>query len=58
MSATSKAWRVPRRTARVWCSISSSVTGSVLSYPSTTIASESPTSKTSTPASSSSRAVG
>ena len=58
MSATSRARRTPRRTARVWCSISSMVTGSVFSCPSTTMPSESPTSTTSTPASSSSRAVG
>jgi len=31
MSATRKAWRTARRTARVWCNISSMVTGKVLS---------------------------
>ena len=40
----------PRATARVWWTISSSVTGSVVSWPRTTMPSESPTSSASTPA--------
>ncbi len=44
--------RAPRATARAWTSISSRVMGSVVSWPWTTIAAESPTSSRSTPASS------
>src|ERR1700680_3271601 len=58
MSATSSARRMPRFTARVWCSISSSVTDKVFSCPRTTMARESPTRMMSTPASSTRRAVG
>src|SRR5688572_14876489 len=57
MSATISARVAPRATARVWCTMSSSVTGSVCSWPSTTTPTESPTSSTSTPARSSSRAI-
>ena len=58
MSATTRARAAPRLTAAVWCTIASSVTGSVLSWPSIAIPTESPTSSTSSPAPSSRRAVG
>jgi hypothetical protein len=51
MSPTSSARCAPRATARAWCSISSMVTDSVLGWPSTTMASESPTRMASMPAS-------
>ena len=57
MSAASSARRTPRRTARVNSSISSMVTASVLSWPSITMPSESPTRTRSTLASSTSRAM-
>ena len=52
MSATSRARLTPRRTALVWWIISSMVTDSVSGWPSTTMASESPTRMMSTPAAS------
>ena len=58
MSPTSSAPLAPRLTARAWCSISSMVTESVLGWPRTTMASESPTRIASTPAASAARAVG
>ncbi len=58
MSPTTRASFAPRATARVWWSISSMVTGSVVSWPSTTFDSESPTRSTGMPASSRIRAVG
>src|SRR5262245_61238198 len=47
-----------RATAATWCSMSSIVTWSVSSYPSTTLATESPTRRTSTPAALAIRADG
>ena len=58
MSPTRCATFAPRATALAWWSISSIVTGSVLSYPRTTMPSESPTRIESTPARSRARAVG
>ena len=58
MSATSSACATPRLTALAWCTMASSVTGRVLSWPSAAIPTESPTRTTSTPAPSSRRAVG
>src|SRR5690242_7030886 len=58
MSATTNARDVPRTTARVKTSISSIVTGTVDAPPSTVVPAESPTSTTSTPAASASRALG
>src|SRR5438270_3731101 len=58
MSPMISALCAPRATARVWCSISSTETGIVVSYPRMTCASESPTSRTGTPASSRIWAVG
>ena len=58
MSAITSGRRAPRVTARVRISISSIVTGTVESWPSTTIAAESPTSTMSTPAASASRPLG
>ncbi len=58
MSATSSARWVPRRAAFTWCSISSMVTDSVSAWPSTTMATESPTRIMSTPAVSARRAEG
>ena len=52
------AFSAPRATARQWCSIASIVTGSVVSWPSTTSANVSPTSNTGMPASSRILAVG
>ena len=57
-SATSSGVLSPRRTAAVSMSISSTVTGTVLSYPRTVIAAESPTSTMSTPAASAICALG
>ena len=51
-----KARSVPVATQRVWYVISASFTGSVEACPCTTMPSESPTSSTSTPAASSTRA--
>src|SRR6266581_252236 len=58
MSPTIRALVAPLATARVWWSISSIVTGSVVEYPRTFWASESPTRMTGTPASSRILAVG
>src|SRR3990172_10314548 len=58
MSATTSARAVPRTTAFTWWSMSSIVTGMVVSYPNTTIPSVSPTRMSRTPASSTSRAEG
>ena len=58
MSATSSARSTPRRTARTWWSISSMVTARVSGWPSTTMASESPTRTTSAPPASAVRACG
>ena len=58
MSLTTMACSAPRATARVWCSISSIVTGRVSSYPRTLFPTESPTSSTGTPARSRIWAVG
>jgi hypothetical protein len=49
-SPTSSGRGAPRATARQWVSISSSVMGSVVSCPCTTMAAESPTRHTSMPA--------
>src|SRR4030095_13119743 len=57
MSATTSARDAPRATVRVWWSMSSRVTASVLSDPRTTMPTESPTSNASTPAWSSRRAI-
>ena len=56
MSAMIQALSVPRATQRVWYSMSSIETGNVDGWPWITIPSESPTNRTSTPASSSARA--
>ena len=58
MSATTRARATPRVTAPVSMSISSTVTGTVESWPRTVIAAESPTRTTSTPAASASRPLG
>ncbi len=58
MSATTSGRRAPRVTARVSTSISSIVAGTVESWPSTTIAAESPTRTTSIPAPSAKRPPG
>ena len=52
MSPTTCERRAPRTTARQWYAISSSVTGSVVSWPWMTMPRESPTSRQSAPASS------
>ena len=58
MSAITSGRFAPRTTARVSISSSSIVTGTVDSFPSTTIPAESPTSTSSTPASSAMRPLG
>jgi len=58
MSPTISGVRSPRRTAAASMIISSMPTGTVLSYPSTQLAAESPTSTTSTPTSSTTWAEG
>ena len=58
MSPTSSGVVRPRRAAPASMSISSTATGTVLGYPSTVIAPESPTSTTSTPAASATCALG
>ncbi len=58
MSATTSGLRAPRLTARVRMIISSIVAGTVESWPSTTIAAESPTRIRSTPAASAIRPDG
>ena len=58
MSAMTSGRLAPRVTARVSSSISSIVAGTVESWPSTTMAAESPTSTSSTPASSAIRPLG
>ena len=57
MSATTSARFVARLTARTNGISSSTVTGSVVSYPNTLFAAESPTSRTGMPAASNSPAV-
>ncbi len=58
MSAMTRGRRAPRVTARVRISISSTVAGTVESWPRTVIAAESPTRISSTPAPSASRPLG
>lgn len=57
-SPTTRQAGLTRQTAAVWCAMSSIVTCSVSSYPSTTMATESPTRMSSRPASWAQRAVG
>ena len=56
-SATTIDVEAPRAVARVWCSISSTVTGTVESRPSTTMPRLSPTSSSGMPASSATTAL-
>jgi hypothetical protein len=58
MSPTTKAYSTARQTAEVKTSISSIVTGSVVSYPRTVMPTKSPTRIISTPARSMRSAVG
>ena len=58
MSPTMWAWGRARATAAMWWAMSSTVISRVLSYPSTTMASESPTRMRSAPASLTTRALG
>ncbi|OPZ60167.1 MAG: hypothetical protein BWY88_00564 [Synergistetes bacterium ADurb.Bin520] len=58
MSPMQKVWGAPRRTAWLWRMQSSMVTGTVPSYPNTTIPRESPTRIMSIPAASAKEAVG
>jgi hypothetical protein len=57
-SPITRAFSTPRLTAAVSIVISSMVAGTVDSWPSTTLAAESPTSTRSTPAASTMRALG
>ena len=57
MSAPTSARRAPRVTARLWCTIISRVTGTVVSHPRITVPRESPTNRTSMPARSSRAAM-